>query len=227
MREQPLPSSSPRHSQERPISSSTDIRIVIADDHPVVLQGLAALIDCQPGLSIVAQASNGQEAIDRYAEYQPDVALIDLRMPQVDGVNAIAQIRQAFADARIIVLTTYDRDEDIYRGIQAGAMGYLLKDAEPEELLTAIRTVAAGQRWFASTVGVKLAERTHQSDLSERENEVIRLMALGKTNLEIAELLHISESTVKFHVGNLMTKLKVKDRVQAVLIALRRGIASL
>ena len=209
------------------MSSSTDIRIVIADDHPVVLQGLAALIDYQPGLLIVAQASNGQEAIDCYAEYQPDVALIDLRMPLVDGVNAIAQIRQAFADARIIVLTTYDRNEDIYRGIQAGAMGYLLKDAEPEELLSAIRTVAAGQRWFASVVGVKLAERTHQSDLSDREHEVIRLMALGKTNLEIAELLHISESTVKFHVGNLMTKLKVNDRVQAVLIALRRGIASL
>lgn len=209
------------------MSQPPEIRIVIADDHPIVLQGLAALIDRQPGMSIVAQASNGQEAIDHYAEHQPDVALIDLQMPQVNGITAIAQIRQAFADARIIVLSTYDRDEDIYRGIQAGAMGYLLKDAEPAELLDAIRTVAAGRRWFASTVGVKLAERTTQIDLSDREREVIRLMALGKTNPEIAEILHISESTVKFHVGNLMSKLKVSDRVQAILIALRRGIVSL
>lgn len=207
--------------------SQTPIRIVIADDHPIVLQGLAALIDRQPGMSIVAQATNGQEAVDRFQQYQPDVAMIDLRMPQLDGVSAISQIRQADPAARIIVLSTYDRDEDIYRGIQAGAMGYLLKDAEPAELLEAIRTVAAGNRWFTSAVGVKLAERTNQVNLSDRERDVLSLMATGKTNLEIAQTLHISESTVKFHIGNLMTKLKASDRVQAILIALRRGIVSL
>lgn len=209
------------------MNQPANIRIVIADDHPIVLQGLAALIDRQPGLSIVAQARTGQEAIDRYVEHQPDVALIDLQMPEVDGIRAIAQIRQAFTDARIIVLSTYDRDEDIYRSLQAGAVGYLLKDAEPAELLSAIRTVAAGQRWFASIIGVKMAERATQADLSDREREVIHLMALGKTNLEIAEHLHITESTVKFHVGNVISKLKVSDRVQAILLALRRGIVNL
>lgn len=209
------------------MSEAAPIRIVIADDHPVVLQGLAAMIDRQPGMTVVAQASNGEEVVECFREYKPDLALIDLRMPKMDGVSAIATICQEFPFARIIILSTYDRDEDIYRGLQAGAMGYLLKDAETVKLLEAIRTVHAGNKWLAASVGAKLAERILHPDLSERERDVIRLMAMGKTNQEIGVALHISESTVKFHITNIMTKLRASDRVQAILIALRRGIISL
>ncbi len=209
------------------MSYEMPIRIVIADDHPIVLQGLAALIDRQPGMTVVAQANNGEDAVERFREHKPDVALIDLRMPKMDGVSAIATICQEFVFARIIVLSTYDRDEDIYRGLQAGAMGYLLKDAESTELLEAIRTVYAGNKWLAASVGAKLAERIFHTDLSDRERDVIRLMGMGKTNQEIGVALHISESTVKFHITNLMTKLRASDRVQAILIALRRGIIGL
>lgn len=203
------------------------IRILIADDHPIVRQGLAALIDRQPDMSIVAQANDGQEAVDLFHQHHPDVALIDLQMPKMDGATAITTIRQTYPNARIIVLSTYDRDECIYQAIRAGAFGYLLKDAEPAELLAAIRAVRAGQKRFSSAVGAKLAERIASPQLSEREQEVIQLLASGKTNQEIGMSLHITESTVKFHVNNLMSKLGASDRVQALLIALRRGIVNL
>ena len=203
------------------------IRILIADDHPIVRQGLAALIDRQPDMSIVAQANDGQEAVDLFHQHHPDVALIDLQMPKMDGATAITTIRQTYPNARIIVLSTYDRDECIYQAIRAGAFGYLLKDAGPAELLAAIRAVRAGQKRFSSAVGAKLAERIASPQLSEREQEVIQLLASGKTNQEIGMSLHITESTVKFHVNNLMSKLGASDRVQALLIALRRGIVNL
>jgi two-component system, NarL family, response regulator len=203
------------------------IRILIADDHPIVRQGLAALIDRQPGMSIVAEANDGQAAVDLFHQHQPDVALIDLQMPNINGVTAIGTIHQSYPDARIIVLSTYDRDEFIYQGIRAGAVGYLLKDAEPSELLEAIRTVYAGQKRFASEVGTKLAERMNNPELSPREQQVIQLLASGKTNQEIGRSLHITESTVKFHINSLMTKLGVGDRIQVILTALRRGIVNL
>lgn len=207
--------------------SEATIRILIADDHPIVRHGLAALIDRQPGMSIVAEASNGVEVVELFRQYQPDVSLVDLRMPQRDGASAIAQICQEFPAARILVLSTYDRDEDIYRGLQAGAMGYLLKDVEPVELFGAIRALHAGIKHIPPSVGAKLVQRLGNPELSDREREVVKLLAMGKSNAEIATELHISESTVKFHLNRIMTKWKVSDRVQIVVAALKRGLVSL
>lgn len=203
------------------------IRVLIADDHPIVRQGLAALIEREPDMTVVGQASDGHEAIEIFRQHQPDVTLMDLRMPQVGGVAAITAICAEFDDPRLIVLTTYDGDEDIYRGLRAGAKGYLLKDAEPDELLEAIRCVGAGQKYIPATVGAKLAERVRNPELSERELDVMHLIAEGKSNQEISAALCISESTVKFHVNNILSKLGVSDRTQAVIAALKRGIANL
>lgn len=152
---------------------------------------------------------------------------MNLRMPQMDGVTAITTICGEFAGAQIIVLTTYDGDEDIYRGLLAGAKGYLRKDAEPDELISAIRTVCGGKKYISPTVKAKLAERMSSPQLSERELEVIRLIVVGNSNQKISEVLHISESTVKFHVNNILTKLGTNDRTQAAIAALKRGIATL
>jgi two-component system NarL family response regulator len=203
------------------------IRVLIADDHPVVRQGLAALIDRQPGMQVVAEAGTGREAVDAFHTHQPDVALIDLRMPDTDGVEAIALIRVAFAGARIIILTTYDAEEDIYRGLRAGAMAYLLKDAPPQELLEAIRAVAAGQKRIPPAVAAKLAERMMSPELTPREQDVLRLIAAGQSNKEIGASLAISEGTVRTHVQSILSKLGAQDRTQAVTIALRRGLVRL
>ena len=203
------------------------IRILIADDHPIVRQGLVALLEQESDITIVAQASNGKEAVLMFHQHQPDVTLMDLRMPEMDGVTAITEICSKVSSAQIIVLTTYDGDEDIYRGLRAGAKSYLLKDASPAELLTAIRTVAKGQKYIPSTVGAKLAERMNNAPLSERELEVLHLMVAGNSNHQISQTLHISESTVKFHINNILSKLSVNDRTQAVIAALKRGIATL
>ncbi|MEG3929915.1 MULTISPECIES: response regulator transcription factor [unclassified Microcoleus] len=209
------------------MNQSNIIRVLIADDHYIVRQGLVALLDNESDLIVVAQASNGQEALTMFREYQPDVTLMDMRMPQMDGVAAIAAICAEFPRARIVVLTTYDGDENIYRGLQAGAKGYLLKDAEPEELLAAIRAVFEGKKYIPLAVGVKLADRLSGPELSDRELEVIRLIVAGKSNSKISEVLHISESTVKFHINNILSKMGVSDRTQAAISALKRGIVSL
>ncbi|MBD2495848.1 response regulator transcription factor [Nostoc sp. FACHB-280] len=203
------------------------IRILIVDDHPVVRQGLAAMIDREADMTVVGQVCNGYQAVEIFPQLQPDVTLMDLRMPEMDGVAAITAICREFANANIIVLTTYDGDEDIYRGLKAGAKGYLLKDAEPDELLLAIRIVNTGQKYIPTSVGAKLAERVGILQLSSRELEVIRLMSTGKTNQEIAAVLQISEGTVKYHVNHILSKLGVSDRIQAVITALKRGIVSL
>jgi two-component system, NarL family, response regulator len=207
-------------SQDRPI------RILIADDHPVVRQGLTTIIEQESDMTVIGQAGDGCEAVNMFRQQRPDVVLMDLRMPQMDGVDAIKAICAEFNTAAIVVLTTFDGDEDIYRGLQAGAKGYLLKDAGAEELLVAIRTVAVGQKYIPPAVGAKLAERMSNPALSDRELEVLALMAKGKSNKEISATLHISENTVKFHVNNILGKLEASDRVQAVLVALKRGIAS-
>lgn len=209
------------------LDSSNPIRVLVADDHAIMRQGLVALLEQEPDLSVVAQAGDGQEAVQMFCQYQPDVVLMDLRMPQMDGVAAITAICAKFAKAQIVVLTTYDGDEDIYRGLRAGAKGYMLKDAEPDQLFGAIRTVFAGKKYIPLTVGAKLAERMDNPQLSDRELEVVRLIVAGKSNQEISALLHISESTVKFHVNNILSKLGVNDRTQAAIAALKRGIASL
>jgi two-component system, NarL family, response regulator len=209
------------------MNQSTAIRVLIADDHSIVRQGLATIIDRDPEMTVIAQAENGQQAIDLFREHYPDVTLMDLRMPQIGGVEAITAICAEFKQARIVVLTTYDGDEDIYRGLQAGAQGYLLKDAKPNELLNAIRMVHSGQKYVPPNVGAKLAQRMSNPELSERELEVLRSMAKGMSNQEIGAVLNIGESTVKSHVNRILSKLGVNDRTQAVIISVKRGIASL
>lgn len=209
------------------MNQSNVIRVLIADDHLIVRQGLVALLEQEPDMMVVGQAKDGLEAVTGFREHQPDVALMDLRMPQMDGVAAITAICGEFADARIIVLTTYDSDEDIYRGLQAGARGYLLKDTEPDELFRAIRAVIAGKKYIPLIVGAKLVERMNSPQLSDRELDIIRLIVAGNNNHEISGVLHISESTVKFHISNLLSKLGVNDRTQAAIVALKRGIVSL
>jgi two-component system NarL family response regulator len=209
------------------ISQSTTIRVLIVDDHSIVRQGLATIINRDPEMTVIAQAEDGQQAIACFGEHQPDVTLMDLRMPQMGGVEAITAICAQFKPARIIVLTTYDGDEDIYRGLQAGAKGYLLKDAKANELLNAIRMVNRGQQYIPPEVGAKLVQRMSNPELSERELEVLRLMAQGMSNSDIATALTLGESTVKSHVNRILSKLGVSDRTQAVIIAVKRGIVSL
>lgn len=209
------------------MSLQTSIRVLIADDHPVVRQGLGTMVKYESALELVGEASNGREAVELFRRYQPDVALLDLRMPEMDGVEAIATIHYEFPEARLIILTTYDGDEDIYRGLQAGAKAYLLKDAPIEELLAAIHIVYEGRAHIPPIIGAKLAERINHPELSPRELDVIGLMTQGKSNREIGEILCISEGTVKFHVNNILSKFQVHDRTQAVITALKRGITSL
>jgi len=203
------------------------IRVLIVDDHPVVRTGLALMLKYEPDMAAIAEASNGLEAVQRFREHQPDVTLMDLRMPEMDGVAAIAAIRAEFGEARIILLTTYDGDEEIYQGLRTGAKGYLLKDASCEELLAAIRAVHEGRSHIPAAVGAKLVERMGNPELSDREREVVQLIAKGMNNQEIALALNIAEGTVKFHVNNILSKFQVHDRTQAVIVALKRGIASL
>jgi two-component system, NarL family, response regulator len=209
------------------MSQATTIRVLIADDHAIFRQGLATIISRDPDMRVIAQAENGQQAIALFQEHQPDVTLMDLRMPEVEGVAAIGAIRATAKSARIIVLTTYDSDEDIYRGLQAGARGYLLKETEPDELLNAIRTVHRGQQYIPPDVGAKLAQRLSNPELSERELAVLRSMAQGMSNAEIATALSIGEGTVKSHVNRILNKLDVSDRTQAVIVAVKRGIVNL
>jgi two-component system, NarL family, response regulator len=200
------------------------IRVIVIDDHPVVREGLVAMIARQPDMSVVAQGENGQEAIALFKEHRPDVSLIDLRMPGISGIAAILAIREEFPQSRIIVLTTYDGDEDIYRALKAGVKAYLLKDVFREELLGAIRAVHAGRRHIPVAVATRLAERVASPDLTSREIEVLKLIAKGSSNKEIAHQLAITEGTVKGHVNNILSKMGVDDRTEAAMSALRRGI---
>ena len=200
---------------------------MVIDDQTVVRQGFIALINTVPDMEVIAEGINGQQAIDLYNQHRPDVTLIDLRMPVVGGVEAIAAIRHNFPDARLIVLTTYDGDEDIYRSLQAGARGYLLKDVFFEELETAIRAVHGGSRHIPAAIAMRLAERMASSDLTSREMEVLELIVRGQSNKEIGVSLRISEATVKSHINNILSKLGVTDRTQAVTTALQRGLVYL
>ncbi|MGH2412799.1 MAG: response regulator [Microcystaceae cyanobacterium] len=209
------------------MSQAATIRVLIADDHAIFRQGLATIINRDPEMQVIAQAENGKQAIALFGKHQPDVTLMDLRMPEVEGVAAIGAICAIAKSARIIVLTTYDSDEDIYRGLQAGAKGYLLKETEPDELLNAIRTVHRGQKYIPPDVGAKLVQRLSNPELSERELEVLRSLAQGMSNAEIADALSIGEGTVKSHVNRILNKLDVSDRTQAVIVAVKRGIVNL
>lgn len=207
--------------------STPSIKILVAEDHSIVRQGIISILEQQDDLQVIAEAQNGLKAIELHQTYQPDITLMDLRMPRLEGVDAITRIRSQSPEANIIILTTYDTDEDIYRGLHAGARGYILKDATAEDLINAIRTVHYGQRYIPPHVAIKLAERLNGRDLTEREKEVIELLCKGNSNSEIASALSISEGTVKFHVNNILSKLGVKDRTQAVILALKRGLTRL
>jgi DNA-binding NarL/FixJ family response regulator len=209
------------------MTQSAVIRILIVDDHAIVQQGIAAIINEESDMTVIGRAKNGVEAIEQFRQAQPDVTLMDLRMPQMGGVEAITAICAEFSKARIIVLTTYDGDEDIYQGLRSGAKGYLLKDSKPNELRMAIRTVHNGQQYIPPNVAAKLVQRMTNPELTDRELEVLQLVAQGMSNLEIGAALNITESTVKSNMNRILSKLGAKDRTQATIIALKRGIASL
>src|SRR5215218_10932153 len=203
------------------------IRIVVVDDQAVVRQGFVALINTVADMEVIAEGTDGRQAVELYRKLRPDVLLTDLRMPTMSGVEAIAAIRREFPSARVIVLTTFDGDEDIYRSLQAGAQGYLLKDMFFEELEDAIRTVHAGRRRIPGVVAERLAGRMTGSDLTARELEVLERIVRGMSNKEIASALGISEATVKSHINNVLSKLGASDRTQAATKALQRGIIHL
>lgn len=204
--------------------ASKPVRLLVVDDHHIVRQGLIALLATVPEMRVVAEASDGQQAIALYRQHQPDVTLMDLRMNTMNGVETTRAIRAEFPNARIIVLTTFDGDEDIYRALQAGARGYLLKGMDTEELLAAIRTVHSGKSRIPGPVAERLAERMNTPALTDRETEVLGLIVGGNSNKEIAAALFISEATVKTHINSLLSKLGVSDRTQAATTALQRGI---
>lgn len=213
--------------REGNVNIETRIRVLIAEDHALVREGLVAILNWSGDITVVAEAENGEQAIEHYRAHQPDVTLMDLRLPKLKGVEATTQIRAEFPTARILILTTYDTDEDIFRGLQAGARGYLLKDITSNELRNAIRTVHQGRKYLHPNVAMRLAERLESTELTARELEVLQLLVVGKTNQEIGTALSITERTVKFHVNNILTKLGVSDRTQAVIVALKRGLAQL
>jgi DNA-binding NarL/FixJ family response regulator len=201
--------------------------VLIADDHSVLRQGLVSLIGFEADMMVVGEASNGREAVDLWKQHRPDVILLDLRMPELDGVAVIKQIRADDENARIIVLTTFDGDEDIYRAIQAGAKGYLLKDVPREALIDSIRRVYAGETCVPVHLANKLAERVRGGSVSEREIDVLKLMAQGKSNKEIGSVLFVSAGTVKSHVKSIFAKLNVNSRAEAVANAAHRGLIQL
>jgi DNA-binding NarL/FixJ family response regulator len=203
------------------------IRILIADDHTVVREGLVSLVKRKADMMVVGEGCNGREAVELWKEHRPDVTLLDLRMPELDGVGVIKEIRELDETARIVVLTTFDGDEDIYRAIKAGAKGYLLKDTAREALMECIRKVYAGETCIPPILAAKLADRVSGEGLSAREIEVLQRMAAGKSNKEIGAELFISEGTVKTHVKSIFSKLDVVSRTEAVATATRRGLIQL
>jgi two-component system, NarL family, response regulator len=209
------------------MSKHSPIRILIADDHPIVREGLVALIMRRADMTVVGQASNGYEAVDLFRALLPDITLLDLRMPGLDGGAVIKAIRGQFPAARLIILTTYDGDEDIYRGLRAGAKTYLLKVTPPQQLMDTIRAVHAGHTHIPPDVAAKLVERMSGVELTRRELQVLQFLSAGKSNKDIGAALFIGEGTVKTHVSNIFQKLDVSDRTQAVTVALKRGIVSL
>jgi two-component system NarL family response regulator len=209
------------------LPKTSPINIIIADDHPVVRAGLAALIAQGEDMQVVAEASNGRELVAEFLRHRPDICLVDLRMPEMDGADAIAAIHAQAPGARIIVLTTYDDDEGIQRSLRAGAKAYMLKDSPRDELLECIRTVHAGRTLIPAAIAEKLAENLGAPALTPRELEVLGLAASGNSNKEIARALFITEGTVKSHINALLGKLEASDRTQAVTIALKRGLLRL
>lgn len=207
-----------------PRSAAQPARVLVADDHSLLRTGVANIINHESDLEVIAEAANGRDAIAAFLLHRPDVVLMDLRMPEMEGVEAVRRIREIDPLARVIVLTTYDADEDIARALQAGAKAYILKDIAADALVACIRDVLAGKTYLAPAAAAKLAERQTQVQLTPRELAVLRLLANGNSNKEIATALAISERTVKSHLGHLFEKLQVTSRTEAVRVATRRGL---
>jgi DNA-binding NarL/FixJ family response regulator len=207
--------------------STPSIRILSVDDHPLLQEGIAAMIRSQPDMELVGEARNGREALQKFRETAPDVTLMDLRLPDMNGIDVMIAIRAEFPEARIVVLTTFEGDAEIQRALAAGARGYLLKSMPPRELLDAIRQVQAGKKRIPTEIVARLAEHLSDESLTAREVEVLRQVAGGNRNRDIAEHLFISEETVKVHVKHIMDKLGANDRTEAVSIGIRRGIIQL
>jgi two-component system NarL family response regulator len=203
------------------------IRILVVDDHPMIRVGLSASIDPEPDMTVIASASTGAEGVDLFRQHQPDITLMDLKMPEVSGVEAIRAIRSVCPSAKIIVLSTYQGDEDIFRALEAGAATYLLKDTLSTDLVRVIREVATGERPIPPEVAQRLADRMLKPGLTARETQVLHLMARGLRNKEIGADLNISEETAQGHVKNILAKFGVHDRTEAVTIAIKRGIVHL
>jgi len=216
--------SGPAKTMKRNRSRTRKIEVLLADDHSMFLAGVASIIELERDITIVAQAADGRQAVELWRKHRPDVTLVDLRMPILDGVGVITTIRQEDASARLVVLTTYDSDNDIYRAIKAGARGYLLKDARREELLDCIRKVHTGETCIPQPVMQKLITGISSEPLTGRETEILQLLAQGSSNKDIAEKLFLSEFTVKGHLRNIFTKLNVLSRTEAVSAATRRGL---
>jgi DNA-binding NarL/FixJ family response regulator len=209
------------------MSGQRRIRVLSVDDHPLLREGIAAIINSQNDMVMIAQASTGREAIQLFREHRPDVTLMDLRLPDISGIDALSAILAEFPDARIVMLTTFEGDVEIQRSLAAGARGYLLKNMPPKELVEAVRQVSSGKKRIPHEIAAQLAEHLADEPLTEREIDVLRQVAGGNRNREIAEHLFISEETVKVHVKHIMDKLGASDRTAAVAIAVRRGIIQL
>jgi DNA-binding NarL/FixJ family response regulator len=209
------------------MSERARIRVFSVDDHPLLREGIAAIINNQPDMSMVAQAANSQDAVEQFRKYKPDVTLMDLRLPDRSGIDTMIAIRSEFHDARVIMLTTFEGDVDIKRALEAGARGYMLKSMPPKELVEVIRQVHAGKKRIPPQLAAQLAEHMSDEALTEREVEVLGQIAGGNRNRDIAERLFITEETVKVHIKHIMEKLGASDRTQAVAIGIRRGIIQL
>jgi DNA-binding NarL/FixJ family response regulator len=218
-----------RYSARQEVMSSAPnlIRILAVDDHALLRKGIAALVNAEPDMKLVAEASSGQEAIEKFRQHRPDVTLMDLQMADLNGAEAISRIQSEFPDARIVVLTTYTGDAQVLRALRAGARGYILKGHVHRELLETIRAVHAGQKRIPPDIAAELAEHAADDALSPREIDVLRLIAAGNSNKLIADQLSIGEATVKSHVTNILSKLGANDRAHAVTIGLKRGIIEL
>jgi DNA-binding NarL/FixJ family response regulator len=209
------------------MTNAAHIRILSVDDHPLFREGIGAVLNCQPDMSLAGVACKGTEAIEAFRALQPDVTLIDLRLPDLNGIEVLLTIRSEFPEARIIVLTTFERDAEIQRALKAGAQGYLLKSMPAEQMIETIRQVHAGKKSLPTQIAARLAEHFADEALSEREIEVLLHVAAGNRNRGIAEKLYIAEETVKVHLRHIMAKLGASDRTEAVTIAVRRGIIQL
>jgi DNA-binding NarL/FixJ family response regulator len=208
-------------------AAATVTRILIADDHPVVREGLRALIARRPDMTVVAEAANGREALEEAVRHHPDIALLDLRMPELEGADLIAAMLHKAPETRIVVISTFAGDEDIYAALRAGAKAYMLKDSPRDDLLACIRAVCNGNTWISPTAAATLATRVGTPELTPREKDVLRLMAGGKSNREIGTELRVAEGTVKAHVSRIFGKLNVTARTEAVTQAVRRGLVHL